>query len=54
MQKPDTDKAENAGKIDFARLLGFESVSEQLSNGSIFKTKPWTQSSAQGSARKRA
>ncbi len=39
MQKPDTDKTENAGKIDFARLLGFEGVSEQLANGIDFQNE---------------
>jgi hypothetical protein len=34
-----TEKTEPAGKIDFAKLLGFEGVSEQLSSGVDFQNE---------------
>jgi hypothetical protein len=39
MPKTDTDKTRNADKIDFTKLLGFEGVSEQLSNGVDFQNE---------------
>ena len=39
MQKPDTNKTQNADQLDFTKLLGFEGVSEQLSNGVDFQNE---------------
>jgi hypothetical protein len=36
---PKRDTTEPADKIDFAKLLGFEGISEQLSNGVDFQNE---------------